>query len=92
MQKKIIKTLYESRDKFIKLFSDYSKIASEAKHKKIMRRPQNILNPTQMFYRLPVALVQVKAGNTSQNLLNETTQIIYLCSKKKKSLKKHITT
>ena len=31
-----------------------------------------------MFQRLPIALVQVKAGNTSENLLNESKQIIYL--------------
>ena len=36
-----------------------------------------ILGPTQMLQRLPVALAQVKAGNTSENLLNEIHQIIY---------------
>ena len=30
-----------------------------------------------MFQRLPRALAQVKAGNTSENLLNEVKQIIY---------------
>ena len=30
-----------------------------------------------MLQRLPIALAQVKAGNTSQNLLNEIRQIIY---------------
>ena len=30
-----------------------------------------------MFHRLSIALVQVKAGNTSEKLLNETRQIIY---------------
>ena len=30
-----------------------------------------------MVQRLPVALAQVKAGNTSENLLNEIRQIIY---------------
>ena len=30
-----------------------------------------------MLSRLPVALAQVKAGNTSQNLLHEVRQIIY---------------
>ena len=35
-----------------------------------------ILTPKQMLQRLPIALVQVKAGNTSENLLNETRQII----------------
>ena len=34
-----------------------------------------------MFQRLPIALGQVKAGNTSENLLNEIRQIIYYQAK-----------
>ena len=30
-----------------------------------------------MLQRLPIASAQVKAGNTSENLLNEIWQIIY---------------
>ena len=30
-----------------------------------------------MLQRLPIALAQVKAGNNSDNLLNEVRQIIY---------------
>ena len=30
-----------------------------------------------MLQRLPIALAEVKAGNTSESLLNETRQIIY---------------
>ena len=30
-----------------------------------------------MFQRLPIALAQVKPGNTSENLLNEIRQIIH---------------
>ena len=30
-----------------------------------------------MLQRLPITLTQVKAGNTSENLLNEIRQIIY---------------
>ena len=30
-----------------------------------------------MFQRLPIALVQVKEGNTSESLLNEVRKIIY---------------
>ena len=33
--------------------------------------------PSQMLQRLPIALAQVKTGNTSENLLNEIKQIIY---------------
>ena len=36
-----------------------------------------ILTPKQMLQRLPIALAQVKAGNNSENLLNEIRQIIY---------------
>ena len=39
-----------------------------------------ILTPKQMLKRLPVAMAQVRAGNTSENVLNEIRQIIYsLC-------------
>ena len=30
-----------------------------------------------MLKRLPIALAQVKAGNTSENLLNKTRQVMY---------------
>ena len=30
-----------------------------------------------MLQKLPIALAQVKAGNTSENLLNEVRKIIY---------------
>ena len=36
-----------------------------------------ILTPTQMLKILPTALAEVKAGNTSENLLNEIQQIMY---------------
>ena len=36
-----------------------------------------ILTLKQMFQRLSTALAQVKAGNTSENLLTEINQIIY---------------
>ena len=38
---------------------------------------QKILSPIQMFHRLPRAFALLKAGNTSQNFLNEIRQIIY---------------
>ena len=30
-----------------------------------------------MHHRLPIAIAQVRAGNTSENLINEVRQIIY---------------
>ena len=41
---------------------------------------------TQMLQRLPIALVQVKAGNTSEHLLNEIRQIIYYLHRGKERL------
>ena len=42
-----------------------------------------ILSPEQMLQRLPIALAQVKVGNTSEDLLNKIRQIIYsLCREK----------
>ena len=46
---KNIKTLYESREKVIKLFNDYSKIASKAKYKSIYGEGLKILIPKQML-------------------------------------------
>ena len=42
-----------------------------------------MLTPKQMLQRWPVALAQIKAGNTSENLLNEIRQIIFFVSSKR---------
>ena len=47
-----------------------------------------ILTPKQMLKRLPIALAQVKAGNNSENLLNEIRQIIYSLYQSKEISKK----
>ena len=48
------------------------------------------LTPDQMLQRLPIALAQVKAGNTSENLLNEIRQIIYSLYRAKEITKKSV--
>ena len=45
--------------------------------KKKKGKALKILTPKQMLQRLPIALAQVKAGNISENLLNEIRQVIY---------------
>ena len=55
-----IKLLHESREAVIKLFNDYSSIASEAKYKSIQGDGLKILTPKQMVQILPIALAQVK--------------------------------
>ena len=46
------------------------------------------LTPKQMLQRLPIALAQVKAGNNSERLLNETRQIVYSLYQSKEITKK----
>ena len=41
-----------------------------------------------MLQRLPIALAQVKAGNNSDSLLNEITQIVYPLYQSKEITKK----
>ena len=47
-----------------------------------------ILTPTQMLQRLPIALAQVKAGNSSESLLNKIRQIVYSLYQSKQITKK----
>ena len=76
---KNIKNLYDSRQKIIDLFNNYSKIKSESiyrsKHDKTEGRGLKILSPKQMLQRLPIVLAQVKAGNNSESLLNEINHL-----------------
>ena len=62
--------LCKSREAVIKLFNGHSSVASEAKYKAKHREGPKILTLKQMLQRLPIAIAQVKAGNTSENLLN----------------------
>ena len=64
--------LYEGRELILNAFR--SKIFPM---KETQGKGLKILTPKQMLQRLPIALAKVKAGNTSENLLNEIRQIIY---------------
>ena len=55
----------------------------EAKYKTKYGERHKILTLKQMLQRLPIALTQVEAGNTSENLFNEIRQIIYFLYKAK---------
>ena len=44
-----------------------------------------------MLWRLPVALAQVKASNTSENLLIKSHKLYVLCNEQKTLLKKYVT-
>ena len=59
-----------------------------AKQDETKEKGLKILAPKQMLQRLPIALAQVKAGNNSENLLNEIREIIYSLYQSKEITKK----
>ena len=69
-------------------FRDYSFLLSEAKYNAKYGEGLKVLSPKQVLQRLPIALAQVKAGNTSENLLNEIRQTIYSLYQEKEITKK----
>ena len=80
--------LYKVRKEAIKFFDDYSLMMSQAKNKIIKGTGLKILTPKQMLQRLPITLAQVKAGDNSESLLNETRQIVYSLYQSKEITKK----
>ena len=82
--------LYKARNEAIKFYDDYSLMMSEAKSKAKQNDTKGtglkILTPKQMLQRLPIALAQVKAGNNSENLLNNSDKLFIHCIKQKKLL------
>ena len=85
---KNIKKLYNGWEKVIKSSNGYTRRAYEAKYKSIHGEGRNILIPKQILQRLTIALAQVKAGNTSEILLNQIRQIIYSLYQAKEIIKK----
>ena len=72
---------YNSREEVINLFRDITEMLSDAncnaRQNKTEGKGLKILTPKQMLQKLPIALTQVKAGNNSENLLNEIRKIVY---------------
>ena len=69
--------LYKATNSVTEFFDDYSSMVSEAQLKAAKSIGLKILTPKQLLQILPIALAQVKAGNNSENLLNEIRQIVY---------------
>ena len=91
----ILKTyinLFEGREKVLNAFDSKIfpiKIEGTGFSNKVSDRSNlKILTSKQMLQRLPIALAQVKAGNTSEDLLNEIRQIIYSLYRAKEITKK----
>ena len=64
--------LYEGRELILNAFKSRIFLIKETQGKGL-----KILTPKQMLQRLPIVPVQLKAGNTTKNLLNQICQIIY---------------
>ena len=72
----------------MKFYNDSTRMVSEAKYKSIHGEGLKILTPKQILQRLPVALSQMKVGNTSENVLNKIRKIIYSLYQEKETTKK----
>ena len=87
-----LENIYKSREEVFNFFRDYTKTVLDSKHKAKQGKTKGtglkILTPKQLFQRLPIALAQVKAGNNSENLLNEIRQIVYSLYQSKEITKK----
>ena len=75
------KTIYGKR--IPSMLARAARVAQVSDHSNL-----KILSPKQMLQRLPIALAQVKAANTSENLLNKNRQIIYSLHRAKESAEK----
>ena len=84
-----INILLNVRDNSIKIIEDYGSTIFEAQ--KPAREQEatglKILASNQMFKRLPIALAQIKAGNNSESLLNESDKLFIICIDQKQLLK-----
>ena len=66
----------KSREDVIKFSNNYFKMVHKAAYDSKHGKGLTILTLKQMLQRLPIALAQVKVGNTPENLLNGLRQII----------------
>ena len=60
----------------------------DSKHSETKGKGLKILTPKQILQRLPIALVQVKAGSNSESFLNVIRQIVYSLYQSKQITKK----
>ena len=84
-----INILFNARNDAIKFIEDYGSMILETKRlAKQEGIGLKILTPKKWLQRFPIALAQKKAGNNSENLLNEIKQIVYSLYQSKNITKK----
>ena len=72
-----VQIIFDLREKIIDFFRDYYFLVSEAKQEAQYGKRLKILTSKEMLPRLPIALAEVKAVNTFENLLSEIRESIY---------------
>ena len=82
-EKKMLLKVHEGRELILNAFRSGIFPVKEAKGKGL-----RYLLLKQMLQRLPIAIAQVKADNTSENLLNEIRQTMYFLYRPKEITKK----
>ena len=70
-------SLSDVREEVIKFYKHYFTMIFTARYDAAHGKGLKIILPKQMLPRLPTAHGQVKASNTSENLLNKILEIIY---------------
>ena len=76
--------LFNGRNDAIRFVEDNGSIILEAKRKANEGKELKVLISKKMLQRLLIAIAQVKAGNNSENLLNEIKRIFYSLYQSKK--------
>ena len=80
LQKNILKNLYalfDGRERVLNVFERKIFLTQLRETRSLTIQVFKILSYKQMFQRISTVLAQIKADNTSENLLNEIRQIIY---------------
>ena len=73
----------EKPDKILKIVEEILEFNQQNQLEKGLKR----LTPNQMLSRLPITFAQLKAGNNSENLKNESRQLYYSLYRSKKLTK-----
>ena len=87
---KNIVNLYDTRGEAIKFYKDFSTKMHNARYDGTHGKGLKISLLKKILQKLLIGLAQIKAGNTSENLLNEIHQIIYSLYQAKDIIKKYI--
>ena len=80
--------LFNGRNDAIKFVEYYGLMILQTKRKETEGRGLEILTRKKMLQKLPIALALVRAGKNSENVLNETRQIVYSLYQSKEIIKK----